>query len=357
MKRLFIISAAALALMASCAKVEPVVTDQPLTFAVANYAQQTRAEAYSTDDTFGVYAYWTSENWETDGTTNSFMTNDKVFYSPEYAQGQWGTRAKYYWPRTGKLTFACYSPYTAQGNEKGYSGVPAFNKTDGFVISNYTIVDDTDVDLMAADLVADQTRNSGSAAAGQVSQTAAVPVLFHHLLTQVAFHFLTAENPNPGVDESEIIVGSVLVRNVASTGNYTQNADAPWSRQANPVNYEFNPVTQTPVGNQPAGLILLPSDSEAKPTAVPSRILLPQDLASVQADITFTIRTKYTSGWAEETLTSTVDLATALVPAWLPNMRVVYTITIDPISKDPITFDPAVAAWETPVEVPITIPE
>ena len=133
MKRLFIISAAALALMASCAKVEPVVTDQPFTFAVANYAQQTRAEAYSTDDTFGVYAYWTSENWETDGTTNSFMTNDKVFYSPEYAQGQWGTRAKYYWPRTGKLTFACYSPYTAQGNEKGYSGVPAFNKTDGFV--------------------------------------------------------------------------------------------------------------------------------------------------------------------------------------------------------------------------------
>ena len=28
-------------------------------------------------------------------------------------------------------------------------------------------------------------------------------------------------------------------------------------------------------------------------------------------------------------------------------MSLVYTITVDPISKDPILFDPAVAEWES----------
>ncbi|MBQ7575381.1 MAG: fimbrillin family protein [Bacteroidales bacterium] len=357
MKKSILFAVAALALLASCTKVDTVVADQAITFNVANYLQQTRADAYNTDDNFGVYAYWTANNWDAEGTANIFMDNEKVGYNPSYAEGSWGTESTYYWPRTGAITFACYSPYTAQGRENGYSEVPSFTKENGFTISNYTIVDQTDVDLMTADVVPDQSRNAGAAATGQVAQNAPVPVLFHHLLTQVAFKFKTVENPNPSVGESEIVVNEVVVKNVANTGNYTQVQATPtqdqpapvWSRQAGEARYEFNSA------NSP--LTVLPTDNEPKATSVPSRILLPQDLTAVQADITFTIRTKYGDNWAEETLTSTVNLATANVPAWLPNMSIVYIFTIDPVSKDPILFDPAIAPWDTTIEVPITIPE
>mgnify|MGYP007102065879 FL=1 len=44
-------------------------------------------------------------------------------------------------------------------------------------------------------------------------------------------------------------------------------------------------------------------------------------------------------------MTATVDLVTDAIPTWSPNMSIVYNITIDPISKDPILFDPAIADW------------
>ena len=61
----------------------------------------------------------------------------------------------------------------------------------------------------------------------------------------------------------------------------------------------------------------------------------------------FSIRTVFSDGSTVDgdDITTTVDLYSLAIPEWLPNMSVVYTVTIDAVSRDPITFDPAIADW------------
>lgn len=347
MKKYFVIAFAALVAISSCTKNEIAgVADEALTFSVVNYVQQTRADVYPTSSTFGVYAYFTPENWATDGDANVFMDNLQIRYSPEYAQGQWGSDAKYFWPKSGAITFACYSPYTeTSGN--GFAAAPTFSKAGGFAF-NYTIVDDTNVDLMTADLVTDQSRSASTTVTPtQQVGVEPVPVLFHHLLTQVAFKFQTVKNPNPNVEKNEVVVKAVTINGINNTASFGSSA---WAGQSGAVSYLFNPAT----GND---LTLLPDESPLG-TQVASRILLPQTLGTAQqVEVTYVIRTKYASNpdWTEETMTNSIEIASALIPAWTPNMNVVYTITINPYSTDPILFDPAIVPWAPVVSETLTI--
>ena len=359
MKKYIFIAAAALIACAACSKVESVNTvgEKSITFDVVNYELQTRATAYSTDNSFGTFAYATPTDWATDGDANVFFKNEKVFYGPEYASGEWGTATKNYWPKVSKLTFASYSPYVSAAGS-GFSGVPTFSKAKGFEFPNYTIQSTTDVDVMVADLATDQTANQTVYKVS--SNTQGVPTLFRHVLTQVAFKFKTVANPNPNVGGFEVVVKDVKIQNIYNKGSYTQipeGTDAKvWAGQTGSATYVFNSATSP---------ITMTDASKTYPEGDPtSRILLPQVLvASAEADATtgaaavtgqqvvlsYTIRTNYgttaSPNWTEENVTSTVDLITDAIPEWAPNMSIVYTITISPFSNVPIYFDPAVADW------------
>lgn len=340
MKKLFIIAIAILALV-SCTKVDKkqTVDSGAVTFKVFNYSVLTKAEAFTGED-FGVYAYWTATDWATDGDVNVFMNNDRVCQNPEYAPaGEWGPVQPRFWPKTGKLTFAAYAPYT-DGTGSGFSAKPAFSKASGFTFQNFTISANTDVDLMVADITADQTKNSPEYMVSGNSD--GVPILFRHVLSKIAFSFATAENPNPNVEDSQIVIHSVTINNIKDMGTYTQNNNPVWAGQSGSTSYEYNPAT---------GSDIVVNPGEAGQGAdVDSRILMPQELTAggQQIEISYTIRTKYESNpeWTEEEVTATVDLVTPEVPSWDPNMSLVYTITISPISNEPILFDPAVAEWE-----------
>ncbi|MBR5035415.1 MAG: fimbrillin family protein [Bacteroidales bacterium] len=342
MKKLIIIAAALLCL-ASCAKVEKqqTVESSAISFKVVNYLQQTKAPTAYTGDAFGVFAYWTATDWATDGDANRYMTNDKVVQSPDYApEGEWGPVSARYWTKTGKLTFAAYSPYT-DGAGQGFSAVPSFSKAKGFEFKDFTISANSNVDLMVADLAKDKTKNDPEYMVS--GNKDGVPILFRHVLSRIAFRFATVENPNPNVEDTQIIIHSVTIKGIKDNGDYTQNNDPVWAGQTGNASYDFNPAT--------GGDITVNPGDEGQGTDVDSRILLPQTLTEggQQIEISYTIRTKYESNpeWAEEDVTATADLVTDEVPSWDPNMSLVYTITIDPVSKDPILFDPAVAEWES----------
>jgi len=343
MKKIIIIALTAVIALAACTKVEKKTTDQnkPLTFNVVNYSVLTKVEAY-TGDAFGVFAYWTATNWATDGDANVFMDNDKVLQSPEYApDGEWGPVSPRYWTKTGKITFAAYSPYT-QGSDNGFSEKPVYSKAKGFTFNNYKIQGNTAVDLMVADLAADQTKNDPEYMVS--GNTDGVPILFRHVLSKIAFKFATTENPNPNVEDSQIIIHSVTIQGIKEKGNYTQNNNPVWANQSGSASYQYNPATGKDITVNPG--------EAGQATDVESRILMPQTLTEggQQIVIDYTIRTKYESNdeWAEEEVTATVDLLTEEVPSWDPNMSLVYTITISPIDKDnPILFDPAVAEWKS----------
>ena len=339
MKRTLIIAAAILAL-ASCTKVDKAQEeDSLLTFKVLGYLQQTKANTPYTGSAFGTFAYWTATDWATDGDAFVYMNNDRVVQSPSYAQeGEWGPESQRYWPKTGKLSFASYSPYT-DGAAHGFSAVPGFSKASGFVFADFTIGAGTDVDLMVADFNADQTKNNPEYMLS--GNTDGVPTLFRHVLSQIAFKFRTLENPNPNVEKSEIVIKRVVISGIYNSATYTQNNTPVWAGQSGNASYEYNPATGHDVvvvaGEEPAGC------------EVASRILMPQRLtAGTQTlELDYTVRTKYFSSpdWAEESVTAVKDLLTGEVPSWDPNINLVYTITINPISTESILFDPAVAEW------------
>ena len=345
MKKTIIIALAAVVALASCTKVEKkeVAKETPMTFKVINYLQQTKANTAYTGDAFGTFAFWTATNWETDGDANVYMNNDKIIYGPDYAQGEWGPEDARYWTKTGCITFASYSPYTT-GSDNGFSEIPVFTKEKGFVFNNYTVPINGDVDLMVADLIADQSKNNPEYMLSQ--NTDGVPTLFRHVLSQIAFKFQTVDNPNPNVEDSQIIINSVTIQNVHNKGTYTQNnTDDVWANESGKASYEYN--------NSDSPITVNPDDDAPQGTDVESMILLPQDLEEgvQQIVIDYTIRTKYESNdeWAEENVTTTIDLVTDAIDEWEPNQSIVYTITINPVDmNNPILFDPAVADW-TPV--------
>lgn len=342
MKRIIVIAIALLALV-SCTKVEKKTKDanRPMTFQVVNYLLQTKAGelAFEGED-FGVFAYWTATDWATDKDANVYMDNDRVIQSPSYApEGEWGPESVRYWTKTGKITFAAYAPYT-DGTTHGFSAKPSFSYEDGFEFADFTISADTDVDLMVADIAADKTNNDPEYLVS--GNTTGVPILFRHVLSKIAFKFQTEENPNPNVEETEIVIKSVKIKGINNQGDYTQNDTEVWAGQSGDAEYVYNPATGS-------NITVAPGD-DPKGTAVESRILLPQDLSAgeQQIEISYTIRTKYASNdtWQEENVdNAVVDLVTTEVPSWDPNMSLVYTITISPVSKDEILFDPAVAPW------------
>lgn len=360
MKKLVIISFAAVAALAACTKVENTTFDEehPITFNVVSYQQQTRANsAYSVADVFGTFAYWTATDWATDGDANVFMDNEKIVYGPSYALGEWGPENKYYWTKTGAITFASYSPYVS-GAEKGFSAVPFHSKSSGFRFPAYTIQDATNVDVMVADLRADQTANAPEYTLS--SNSDGVPTLFRHVLTQVAIQFKVTANHNANVDGSEVVLHEVKITDIKNKGDYTQTASPVWTGQTGAVEYEFNPAT----GND---ITMVSTATEPYKPQVESRILLPQDLlatdtvlgvAGQKLEVSYTIRTHYKSQpagtWAEENVSSVIDLTSTAIPSWSPNMSIVYNITLSPFSDVPVLFDPAIAPW-TSVEGSFTV--
>ena len=353
MKKYLILAAAALVASAACAKIERTDDQTAITFNVANYVQLTKANTeFSKTATFGTFAWWTPTDWATNGQTNIFMDNQEVAYNS--TDNVWAPTIPYFWTKTGKITFASYAPYTAAAGNNGFVNLPVHSVADGFTFTDYTIVNSTDVDLMYADLIADQTKNTNPATYNTVSGVAeGVPTLFHHALTKVAFVFKAGKNTNPNVIDQAIALDEVKIININNKGTFTQNNASQWASQSGAAEYELNAATNI--------INMKWDDADAHVPSVASRILLPQELAATGTQqaiyLSYTIKTKYkgTTDFADEVVTSTVPLyydnsalGGSKLVKWGINESILYTITINPYSDDPIYFDPAVVDW-TPV--------
>ena len=378
MKKYFIIAAFAVAAMA-CSKTEsvPVATkDLPVSFAVVNHLHQSRATTtgltYPTSVPFGTLAWWTLGEWTgiAADQTNVFMDNVEVSWhslNPGEAE-VWAPVETYYWTKSGKITFASYSPYTAAGNDKGYSEIPVYDVQDGFLFNNYTIVDDTDVDLMYANLAANcsQTTNADGSAVHDNLATSTdsgyqgVPTIFNHALCRIGFNIRAIGPKNPSVDTVVIRVDSVLIYNIDNKGSFKQAAATKWTTDhANyKDDYDFSPASPLELGlirNTTANLQATDNYTDLGE----NKILLPQALlsANLATDqklvLKYSVLTHYKSNpavagdpdyWVEEPLVSTKFLSSGNITSWGDNQNITYRISISPVA-DAITFDPAVLPW------------
>lgn len=375
MKKYLIIAAAAIVAMASCSKNEIVdlTPDTAITFSVINHLAQTKAVdglTYPTTVPFGTFAWWTKELW-TGATTDQtlvFMDNQEVTYQEINSRYVWAPTTAYYWTKSGYITFASYSPYTeaADVTVDGYSEVPEYDVAKGFVFNNYSIVEDTDIDLMYATLAANCGKNTNAdgtmVTAESANNFSGVPTVFNHALCQIGFEFRVIGRKNPGIDSIKVEITDVDIVNIDTTGTFNQiratgNRWETVHTAAATADYDYKPASTFELGmiaNTTANLAATNNYTALGKT----RILLPQELKN-QDDaiatttdqklvVAYTISTQYHSApdvWATEEVVSEVRLNNGTITTWQDNWNLTYRISINPYSTIPVTFDPAVVDW------------
>ena len=86
--------------------------------------------------------------------------------------------------------------------------------------------------------------------------------------------------------------------------------------------------------------------------------VLPQTLTnSVEIQITFNLDSKHDDVvyLHEENITVKAKLNSIDIPSWNMNQRIIYTVTIDPVTEA-ISFDPAVLPWVEATAQTLNIP-
>lgn len=365
MKKYIIIAVAAVMAFAACSKSEITGSDREITFQVANRLQTKATGVIYENGAFGTYAWFK-------GTTD-FMVNEQV----NLIGGVWKTADHtFYWPKTGRLDFISYSPFT--GTSDTASTVPAV--TDSTITyTGYTV---GTTDLMYADKVSVDCENGASTDEinnGVNPGYKGVPTIFRHALAKLSFkikaNFVEYDDTTNGSHtEWEVTVKSMKISGFKTTGNcdLTLKADGKsWDKPSINIGTATDPVNVnvwTSLSGSSAAQELLPSGTPivltktAQDLNAASGFVMPQALTADTQKLTLDIHIKTTLSNGKtinEDLTKEVDIVgISSLKAWQMNQNIVYTISIKPTAKadganghddDPedvvITFDPAVADW------------
>ena len=346
MRKNIIIAIAACVALAACTKNElkPVEVDQQITFqAVVNKAS-TKAmidgNTYDTGNTFGTVAYKVK-----DATSELYIPLSEVKHtagSPAY----WSTKAPYYWPKNGTLTFYSYSPF--KYSEPGTpTAIDVTHTKDGLTFTDYSVKNHQETDLMVADKKADQTSNTTSVG----SWAQGVPTVFHHMLAQiVAIKFQTVEGPVVPKDyanehsateayvagDKQFVVTGVYFEKFYEQG--TLSAGDSWSWASTGSVTDSYPWYSNATGAKFINGTCTPIDTYY--------LVLPQDFndGNAKLRVTYEIHT-YTSADAHAHATEKMDVSVPLKnlnAKWEMNKKYTYTLNID---LDRIYWDPTVTEW------------
>lgn len=293
---------------------------------------------YNQNESFKVYAWHKidglkgGEDWNAffgDGTGVAKWIDNGTF-SSNGTGNQWaGSPTAYYWPKTGYLMFAGYSPAdivntgalqgTASATSAEYTigTTPEFNIT-GFQQGSWTSSDKSNmVDLMWFNI-----NDTDSKAVNNATNGATVPVKFHHTLSWLTFKFETKET-------SAFFLTEAKLTKVNTKGDFKgSKTSAVWSMQSSPQDYIL-------YGNE-TGTDLISAVTADNILAVPF------DFTNAQAG-EYEIAIKFKQGGADQLVQSvTLALNTLNNKVWESGKHYTYTIKM---SANPIILEPQVDNW------------
>ena len=209
----FLILAAAVAAMAACTKSEAVYDDNDTEIGLAPVNYMTtktvygpyEGENYAINENFNVFAFYSTAAASTrfsniPDAVSPYLVNVEFTHRDDVNWG--GATTPYYWPKTGSLFFAGYSPSDVKladaNNKVTYVSHPNADRISvyipAFVQGDYKYTDGTDaehevpsdytmVDLMYFDVNEKTTSGNNDASA------TGFPVLFNHALSWLTFNF------------------------------------------------------------------------------------------------------------------------------------------------------------------------
>ena len=356
MKKL-VLAALVIAAMAACTK-SNVQFEQPGEIAFQPVAQKATKAAvvgagYPTEEAynFNVWAWWGDNNATIDATYSSFAANEYINEGTFKHRNDniWGGEPSYYWPTTGSLVFAGYSPAENLGGTFGYS----LNEKK-FTVTNYKQSADpaNTKDLMWFDVTSKSYNTRVQTGSGVIPITAeqGVPVTFKHALSWLTFKFNVAD---ADLSEKWTVTG-VTLNNINTIGNCVAEKS---DKAAEVAIWDVTNVTESQVKSSMNVLADTPKvvtykGQEEDNPAIDNGgvVIIPQSCTSVT--ITFTQKTHVGS---TSTPSQTIELplsAGADGEAWLSGKRYIYTIVF---SADEILIAPTVAPWEgvTVTDIPV----
>ena len=360
MKKLFFIAAFASAALVGCTKneVAPSALQQDeITFLAPVVGAQTKVNGligstYNTGESFDVWCVHNAGNI-TEWTGAVYFDDVKAEY--DASLGGWALVDKYYWPSTGKLSFVALSP--------SISNSTSYADATGFVIDNWSQGADQDaiVDLMYSDEVLNKVKAEyaadGEDKAGDTNTTyiyKGVDIKFNHALSYLVFKVKTTGDYSA---TTKFRLNSITLSGVYTTGDFQQmtNASTP---NTDPWTEDETGATGTYVAYTGGTLNFGNSEVNVPETATKQIILLPQALKADQQKITvnYEISTDDkaiddpSKVWIAQT-PEAVDLTNLTVDEWEMGKKYIYTITI---GMNEIIFDPAVSAWDTATDAPVS---
>lgn len=343
MKNLYYIAIAALlAASAGCSKVEVAdAPDKAVTFTVASYSPQTRADNYVSlvgeTTTFMSKAYLHAEG-VTDRVQDYFGTTGETISANNATNpSAWLPSHDYFWPKSKKsyINFVSWFDKT---------GTPTTISETALAWTNRTVTPEDNI--MWADEAWRYNMNPTSEANNNAYKTAddkpfgqnaveeGVPTLFHHALAQVRFRgkvTKTSATDGGKTVNWTVTVNELSLTNVANKGTFSLTNSDPGENKTK----EWTVTEWTSLG----GAV------EVKPTIASPLTLgttakdifgwqsvIPQNTAAVKMTVKFTVATEYPSKTVEEVVTKTVNLSdfTVNIPAWERNKRYTYTLIIEP---------------------------
>ena len=335
MKKIFLLAATAIMILASCTKNEIIQTesDQKVIGFNAFTHLSTKALPITgtniTTETADIQVY----SYLMNGTSGT-VTGNSLFFSDvlDYASSKWDTNPTRYWPVTTvgdtpsqSLSFFAFYPSTAAVSS--YSA-------DNYLTSNankpsftYTVpAVATQEDLLVASK--ELQTYKGCATDGQVDFT------LGHALSQIAFS-ACGKDGNLKYYVTEITIGNGDIKNV---GTYTYGTGM--SATSGEKNYTYTPTSYPVIEGTTS-----PTPTVAFTEGNPFFMLMPQTI-----DLKITVKYYVTDtespannilGSSSSPVTKTVTLSSA---AWAAGTKYIYTLTL-PSDTYPITYSVTVTDW------------
>ncbi|MBO4340635.1 MAG: hypothetical protein J5835_04320 [Bacteroidales bacterium] len=360
MKKLFVIAIAVLA-AAACSKTEvnDFTTQQAISFKVAHYASQTKADDHGHTSLVdeGFTSFKTNAYFYTPGkSVQTFMADETIAWDD--TNDEWKPSAReYYWPKTGYINFFSYAG-TIEPTEKSEG---TFTYTDAVIVPLTTVSPAaTASNILIADAAYGYSQNVTPASHGLDGVSKGVPTLFRHMLAKVQFDVIVdATEVTDDKYEYTATVDTVVV-SYRNEGSLAVSFTAPdFSSAVTPQTKAWTSAVWTPKAvenvtlSEVAGTIA-PSAVGGEKTATPvslvaESVVLPQNLATTAVTFTMTYEFSYTYDGGtpvSETVTVPVTAITTLAPsitAWNMNTIYKYHVIIKP--NGPVRFDPAVETW------------
>lgn len=356
MKHDILISISVLAALVGCTKVDvrtpervqsDVCFNTPVVSSITKVVRE--MEEYPTSESFAVFSVYHPDDFNGWDTSTLYINRAEFTYKPPIDKtdtlGSW--TGGYYYPKSGKLSFAAYSPFSAHAETPG-AGTGTFEYASaGLSIANFTIPDlAAQYDLLYSERIYNKTTNDGVGDGYE-----GLDLVFHHALSSIKFKV----QKKAAYTGYTITLKSISLENINYKGSFTENiqketsdvydSDPKWE----PTN-EFDEsdglddLTNYMIYNSSLVITEAATDTDDVKfhTILQGAILLPQTFGESDTAL---IRVNYTiepTSMPEISQTATIPL-NKLSEGWVIGKRYTYNISI---GYDAITISPTVIGWE-----------